>query len=266
MKKRWVLLLCLVAFGVTGCQGPSRVTMEKEVREGSFRLKYKLGLSYIQSERYKDALLELLEAQRLNPSSPKVYNGLGVAYLGLGELDKAQESFEKAVTLDPGYSEAHTNLATVYIQRRQWDKAVEECTKALDNPLYMSPEVAYNNRGYAYQMMGKDREALLDYYRALRYNPKFPKAYENLIAYYLSKDDMVRARGILDDTVALGLKSPGLIFYRALFSNIDGDKKRACELFQRLVKEFPLTSWAKKARAYIDLIGNCDAHGATILR
>ncbi len=266
MRKRWALFLCLAALLVVGCQGPSRVAMEKEVKESSFRLKYKLGLSYIQSERYKDALLELLEARRLNPSSPKVYNGLGVAYLGLGELEKAQKSFEKAVTLDPGYSEAHTNLATVYLQRREWEKAVEECTRALDNPLYLSPEVAYNNRGYAYQMMGKEREALLDYYRALRYNPKFSKAYENLIAYYLSKDDMVRARGILDDAVALGLRNPGLIFYKALFSNIDGDKEQACELFQRLVREYPLTPWARKAKAYIDLMGKCNAQGAPILR
>ncbi len=263
-KAKWVVLVLTLM--MLACAGTSRKAAEQEMRESSFRLKYKLGLSYIQSNRYKDALLELLEAQKLDPASSKVYNALGVAYLGLGELDKAQESFEKAIALDPAYSEAHTNLATVFIQRREWKKAVEECTKALGNPLYITPEVAYNNRGYAHLMMGEEREALLDYYKAMRYNPKFTKVYENLIGYYLSKDGTVRARGILDDAMALHLKSPGLIYYRALFDNIDGDKEKACELFERVVKDYPLTTWAKKARAYLDVMGSCGAQGAPLSR
>ncbi len=265
-KGRWFVLFVVVFFVMACASGPSQKEAEQEVRESSFRLKYKLGISYVESGRFKDALLELLEAKRLNPNSKEVYNALGISYLGLGELDKAEAAFKRAVSLDPHYSEAHSNLANVYISRGEWKKAVEECTKALENPMYLAPEVAYNNRGYAYLMMGNEKEALLDYYKALRYNPKFPKAYENLISYYLSKDDTVRARGILEDAMALELESPGLLYFRALFANMDGDRKRACALFREVVKNYPLTAWAKKARAYLDIMGNCRDKGAPVSR
>ncbi len=263
-KGKWILWFLVVL--MVGCASTSQKEMEREMRESNYRLKYKLGISYIQSGRFKDALLELLEAQKLNPQSKEVYNALGISYLGLGELDKAEASLKKAISLDPNYSEAHANLANVYINRGEWQKAVDECTRALKNPMYLTPEVAYNNRGYAYLMMGKEKEALLDFYKALRYNPKFPKAYENLISYYLSKDDTVRARGILEDALASGLESPGIIYFRALFAHMDGFEEKACTFFKQVVKDYPLTLWAKKARAYLDILGNSCEKGAPVSR
>jgi len=263
--KRGVIWILLLALFVGGCAGPSKQEV-KEAQQSQFRLKYKLGLSYIQSGRYKEALLEFLEAKKLNPASAELYNSMGVAYLGLGEQDKALDAFKKAVALNPNYSQAHTNLATLYIQKRQWKSAVQECNLALKNPLYLTPESAYNNRGYAYQMMGEEKKAVEDYYRAIRYNPRFTKAYENLISYYVSKERMGKAQGVLDDAVALNLRSPGLIYYQGFFENMAGDKEKACDLFKQVVNDYPLTVWAKKARAYIDLLGPACQDGATLLR
>lgn len=263
--RRGTALVLLLALFVGGCVGASKREL-KEAQQSRFRLKYKLGLSYIQSGRYKEALLEFLEAEKLNPTSAELYNSMGVAYLGLGERDKALDSFKKAVAFNPMYSQAHTNLATLYIQKRQWESAVQECNLALKNSLYLTPESAYNNRGYAYQMMGKGGEAVEDYYRAIRYNPRFTKAYENLISYYISKERMRKAQGILDDAVALGLRSPGLMYYRGFFKNMAGDKEAACDLFKQLVRDYPITVWAKKARAYLDLLGPACQDGAPLLR
>ncbi len=264
MRRAAVLVLLLALFA-GGCVGSSKQEV-KEAQQSQFRLKYKLGLSYIQSGRYKEALLEFLGAEKINPSSAELYDSMGVAYLGLGEMDKALGSFKKAVALNPNYSQAHTNLATLYIQKGQWKNAIRECNLALKNSLYLTPESAYNNRGYAYQMMGKGGEAVEDYYRAIRYNPRFTKAYENLISYYVSKERMIKAQGILDDAVALGLRSPGLIYYQGFFRNMAGDKEAACDLFKQVVRDYPITVWAKKARAYLDLLGSACQDGAPILR
>jgi len=263
--KRGAVLMLLLALFVGGCVGPSKQEV-KEAQQSQFRLKYKLGLSYIQSGRYKEALLEFLEAEKLNPASAELYSSMGVAYLGLGEQDKALDSFKKAVALNPNYSQAHTNLATLYTQKGQWKSAVQECNLALKNPLYLTPESAYNNRGYAYQMMGKGEKAVGDYYRAIRYNPRFTKAYENLVSYYISKERMRKAQGVLDDALALGLRSPGLIYYQGFFKNMAGDKGNACDLFKQVVRDYSLTVWAKKARAYLDLLGPACQDGAPLFR
>jgi len=255
------ILLATIMMLSFGCVTTSK-QMETDAQEASFRLKYKMGLSYIQSGRYKEALLELLEAKKIGPSTPELYNSLGIAYIGLGEADKAKGSFEKAVMLKPDYSEAHTNLATLYIQKKRWKKAIEECNNALKNPLYLTPESAYNNRGYAYQMLGEDQKALANYYKALRYNTKFTRAYENLIAFYLAKENLSNARGVSNDAEALGLTSPGLAFYKALFRHIDGDEAKAWELFHQVVKDYPLTIWAKRAKTYLNLIGSPEVGGS----
>ena len=263
MRTPAILLVAFMLLSL-GCATTSN-RMETAAQESRFRLKYKMGLSYIQSGRFKEALLELLEAQKIGPSTPELYNSLGIAYLGLGEMDKAKTAFKKAVALKPDYSEAHTNLATLYIQKKEWKRAIKECNEALKNPLYLTPESAYNNRGYAHQMLGEDQKALADYYKALRYNTTFTKAYENLISFYLVKEDLPNARGTLNDAEALGLTSPGLIFYKALFKHIDGDEANAWELFNQVVREYPLSVWAQKARSYLNLIGSPKV-GGTIPR
>ncbi len=253
MRERIAWVLVLVLF-VGGCVGSSKQA-KREAERTQFRLKYKLGLSYIQSGRYKEALIEFLEAEKLNPESCELYDSMGVAYLGLGEMDKAMDAFKKAVAINPMYSQAHTNLAILYTQKGQWKEAIKECNLALKNPFYLTPESAYNNRGYAYQMMGDEKKAVEDYYRAIRYNPRFAKAYENLIAFYISKEQMGRARGILDDAVALNLRTPGLVYYQGFFKNLEGDKEGACDFFKQVVRDYPLTIWSQKAKVYLDLLG-----------
>jgi len=128
------------------------------------------------------------------------------------------------MTMDGKMYKANTNnnIGYSYIQLEDFDNALIHLNKAIS--IKSDQGGYYNNRGYAYLMMGKEREALMDYYKALRYNPRFPKAYENLIGYYLSKDDTVRARGILDDALAAEVQSPGITYFKAVFENMDGHR------------------------------------------
>lgn len=246
-----VVPLILCSFG---CVFTSKQVKEEEASQ--YRLHYKMGLSYLQASRYKEALLEFLEAERSNPDSAELYNGMGIAYFGLGEVESAIKVYKKAIELNNNYSEAHTNLASVYIDQGRWQEAIEECNKALENKLYLTPEAAFNNRGYAHYQLGETKEAMKDYFRAIRYNPRFVKAYENLISLYMKLEDVRDARAILSDAKALNLESPAFTYYEAIFSNMDGNRAEACDLFKKLITDYPLSPWAKKARSYGDVL-NC---------
>jgi len=254
MKKSIFVSFTLLAFFSFGCVFTTQELKEKEVSE--YRLHYKMGLSYLEADRYKEALLEFLEAEKINPTSAELYNAMGIAYFGLGEKDAAINAYKKAIELDSSFSKAHTNLASLYIDQGKFKEAIEECNKALENKLYLTPEAAFTNRGYAYYRLGKTDEAIKDYFRAIRYNPHYTKAYENLIGLYLELDNTQAAKEILMDAKAMGLGSPALIYYKAVFSNMDGKKTEACDLFVRLIRDYPLSPWTKKARVYIDVL-NC---------
>lgn len=51
---------------------------------------------------------------QLPNKDPKVYTGLGVAYMIKGLLKEAETEFKEALKIDPNYATAHLNLAEVY--------------------------------------------------------------------------------------------------------------------------------------------------------
>ena len=210
-----------------------------------------MAISYIESNNFKKALLEAFRAQEVK-ETPEVYNIIGLAYMGLGEFEKAKKAFLKALQLDKNFSEAWTNLSAYYIAKGKWKEAVEACQNALKNKFYTRPEVAFTNMAKAYLMLGKEKEAVKYFVKALRYNTYYVPAYESLIGYYISKDDIAKARAYLEDAKALDLKSPGIMFYDALFKMRDGDIKQARTIMTKIVQNYPLSLWAKKARSYLE--------------
>jgi len=257
--KKFVFVVLLLA--VLGCQSlggsgssPSQEPMsQKELMDRAYNYRIKMAISYIKTGDFKKALLEAFRAQEAK-ETPEVYDIMGLAYMGLGELEKAREAFLKAISLDPNYSEAWTNLSAYYLAKGEWKKAIEACKKALSNKYYTKPEVAFTNMGKAYLMLGDEKKAVEYWVKALRYNTYYVPAYENLIDYYMAKDDVAKARAYLEDAKALELNSPGIMFYDALFKMRDGNVVEAERILQRIVRDYPLTPWAKRARVYLETL------------
>jgi len=253
------LLLLLVLLSVLGCAGWDSSTKtasqssvsQEDVRERAYNYRIKMAISYIKSGNFKKALLEAFRAQEAK-ETPEVYNIIGLAYMGLGELEKAKDSFLKAVELDPNYSEAWTNLSAYYLAKGEWKKAIEACKKALSNKYYTKPEVAFTNMARAYLMLGDEKKAVEYWVKSLRYNTYYVPAYESLIDYYMAKDDIAKARAYLEDAKALELNSPGIMFYDAIFKMRDGNTVEAERILSKIVRDYPLTVWAKRARVYLD--------------
>ncbi len=255
MKK---IVLFLLLMSILGCEQWSTSTRatsqepmsQEDVLESAYNYKIKMAISYIKTGDFKKALLEAFRAQEAK-ETPEVYNVMGLAYMGLGELEKAKNSFLKAIKLDPNYSEAWTNLSAYYLAKGKWKEAIEACKKALSNKYYTKPEVAFTNMAKAYIMLGDEKKAVEYWIKSLRYNTYYVPAYESLIDYYMAKDDIAKARAYLEDAKVLDLNSPGIMFYDALFKMRDGNVTDAERILQKIVRDYPLSPWAKRARVYL---------------
>jgi len=75
------------------------------------------------------------------------------------------EGFTASEWFDKGYAESDENLKIEY-----YSKAIELNTQYA---------AAYNNRGDAYQALGKENEAFQDFSKAIQFNPEFAPAYIN---------------------------------------------------------------------------------------
>ena len=112
------------------------------------------------------------------PDAFVVWNILGAAHRGLGDLNKASQSFKKVTELNPNYTNGHNNLGLVLLDQEKLDEAVEAFNKALS--LKPDNAGAYNNMGIALQEQGKFDEAIASYNKALAIKPDYAEAHNNM--------------------------------------------------------------------------------------
>jgi len=236
-----ILLLCLAC-------APS----ESEIKES--KIHYDMGLLYFQEGDSIRALQELVKAKEKNSKDKHIWNALGLTYKERKLYKEAEEAFKEAVSIDNKFSEAHNNLGVLYLDEKRYKDAIEAFEKAVANIFYTTPELAYNNMGYAYQMLGDYVSAERNFKEAISLNPSFSLAYTNLATLYLSQKRYKEAEGVLLKYLSVfenHIESNYLL--AKLYVEI-GEVKKANSYFEKVIKLDPRSYWAKMAKEYLDSI------------
>ena len=128
---------------------------------------------------------DTLEARNLlalalteDPQNVKYLLDYAQVYVELGQYEKAEMFFGKALEFEPNSPLGNYRWGNLRKQFGHVIKAIEKYSLAIAaDPAYVE---AFNNRGSAYQIMGKLPEARADYLQAIELNPKLEEAYLNL--------------------------------------------------------------------------------------
>jgi eukaryotic-like serine/threonine-protein kinase len=83
-------------------------------------------------KRHDLALIELEEAERLDPLDLQVKTQIGYVHHFRHDLDRAIAQFEKVVALEPSFAFAHYALGDACTQRGQYERAIGEFNKAIE--------------------------------------------------------------------------------------------------------------------------------------
>ncbi len=85
-----------------------------------------LGRDLVQMKRYQEGVEYLEKSLEKMSGIPETCFYLGVGYLKLGHLDRAEEQLRRVVQIDPryGYGEGYLRLGDVYLTRGDWDSAL----------------------------------------------------------------------------------------------------------------------------------------------
>lgn len=92
------LLLALLStpfLGLTACGSASAVVAGTAESQLSF------GVTMARRQLWNEALFRFQQAAERDPSNPRVFNNLAVAYEATGHFDKALESYRQALRLAP---------------------------------------------------------------------------------------------------------------------------------------------------------------------
>ena len=105
------------------------------------------------------------------------YNNRGIAYLEIGEADKALADFTRSIQLNSGWGNAYLNRAGIYLSRGQLDLAEADLDRAVRLPPSEERPQAFTTRGELRAFRGEIAAALDDYDESIARNRNFAPAY-----------------------------------------------------------------------------------------
>ncbi|MCX6557222.1 MAG: tetratricopeptide repeat protein [Candidatus Aminicenantes bacterium] len=136
--------------------------------------------------RYREALAAFEGCLAINPRNPANYNNLGLAYLNLGEVAKAEKAYQHALEQDDHYALTHANLGLLYmIELHDYRRAEESLLTAVAlNPRLF---LAHDTLGGYYTRTGEFNKAAQHWLRCLEIEPTNYNTCFNLFMLFAKK-------------------------------------------------------------------------------
>jgi type IV pilus assembly protein PilF len=210
---------------------------------------------------------------RAKASPADLYVEMAAEYLRLGQLDAAFERARQAIAQDNGNARAHYVMALVYQRLNETESATKEfqaamrlapndpvflnawgtvlCTRgeyrealahferALEDPLYSTPELALTNAADCARRAGRGAQSEAYLSRALKRNPLYPPALLAMARRAYESGDYNGARGYLSRYGQVGQPSPAVLLLAAQVERRLGNAANAKKIEAALRERYP---------------------------
>ncbi len=141
-----------------------------ELKPNSKNLNHELAKIFLKSKNYGGALKILINLEENVKKNEILYKDLGLAYFGMGKLEKALVLSDKSLEQNQKYIEAFFLKGQTLREMGNYDDAVKEFDKILiDNPKHRD---ALYQKGKIFHALGKYRESLDLFDKVLEFRPR----------------------------------------------------------------------------------------------
>ena len=133
---------------------------------------YQRALGHVRQGNPSEALTEIKECIRLQPSSAKAFNLMGDCYNALNQLDDADYAYGEAIKLaTSNYVDPQLGMAEVWVKRGELQSAIDLCQEVIKctkgSMKTKEPAEAYFKIGLIY-MLGNHKSEAMECYRELQ--------------------------------------------------------------------------------------------------
>lgn len=202
-----------------------------------------LGIAYMNQGKMDVASRKLEKALSQNPGSPNVHSALGVLNERLKDYSTADKHYERSVALvsgdGVGGGRIFNNYARYLCSRKHYDKAREYFTRAYDDKLYGSKEIAFTNAGICEQEQGNSKEAVRLFREALKVQKNYSPALFQLAMVYYEDGVYQLAKAYMDRFLALRSLTSQHAWLALRIEKALGNQTDVSYFSNRLKKEFP---------------------------
>ncbi len=129
---------------------------------------------------------ELEEAVRLYRLSVEAYptaeahTFLGWTYSFQGRYDEAIAECHRAIDVDPGFGNPYNDIGAYLIELGRYEEAIPWFKRAMAAPRYEPRHFPHANLGRVWAKLGKAKEAMLEFRKALEIEPNYAVARREL--------------------------------------------------------------------------------------
>lgn len=204
---------------------PPRDTLKPAAEGDSVAvLNTQLGVEYLRQGAYDTALARLERAISIDPSYAPAHDALGLLYAQLKRPVEADGYFRKSIELQPENSGALNNYGQFLCSQGKAREGLEYFDRALNNPLYGTPENAQTNAGLCLVAADDDIGAAVRFAAALEANPQMAPALIQLCRINFEQGDHLRARAYLQRYTAVTKPGPTALWLGVQIERALGDK------------------------------------------
>lgn len=116
------------------------------------RIPIGIGCFLVDSNKFKQAEVELRNALKLDAQNAITHAALGGALYGLKRYAEAIAEYEKALEIHPQYAKAHNSLGVIFYDLKRYEEAEAAHKKAIE----LEPDfaLAHRNLGIVYHKLG----------------------------------------------------------------------------------------------------------------
>ncbi len=135
---------------------------------------------------------------------PLVWNRVGLAYLNIGNFDKALQFCEKAASIDERYAISYNNLGSIHLNIFNFSTNPEALQKALSNyqkTIELDPKIsaAHDGLGFIYMFEKKYDKAIYHLEIAHQLDPSVDNIIYNLGVAHIKKGDKINALSFFNE-------------------------------------------------------------------
>lgn len=251
LLRRYVSALAWAAFVVVSApvvlaQSSLPITLPEAVQTAApkdnrtrAKLHTELASLYFQSGNLIVALEELTIAIAIDSEYAPAYSTRGLVLYYIREFDSADKDFRRALSLNEKDPEINNNYGWYLCQIGKVRESIAYFQKAIRNPLYQTPEIAYLNAGACHVKLG-ELDVAEDYVRkTLRFSPENPQALFQLAAINYKRGNFDAARELLMGVVRKNEPSAEALWLLLRVERRLGDNIAETSLATQLRRKYP---------------------------
>jgi Tfp pilus assembly protein PilF len=249
--KNFVTCITMI-FLLASCATGSPKKSEKEKKAELF---YSYGTSNLVNKKYTEALTNLMQAAKYDPSDSKIQNNLGMAYYFKKDKKSAIRHIRRAIKLDENNNDAKVNIASIYYNDENYRAAKKYYQLVKKSLTYKNQFRVSYNLGLIEFKMGNSKKALENLDEALSENEDYCPAHFLRGRIYEVKRDYKNAYDSYRKSYhGPCYNNPAPHFKAAVMLTKNGDYLKARLKFNEIMERFSTSTYSAKSNDYLRLI------------